>query len=100
MNERVRYFGVDTAVQLGDHVVIRRWFRSISARITYVPGISQKNDDMEFNGLTWVCVQIPGGTRYGVVVDPTTSELKKNVSFVKRGTTDIAFIGPDGPVFE
>jgi len=100
MNKIVRYFGTDTPVRLGDHVTIRRWFRHIAARITYVPGLSRKNRDMEFNGLTWVCVQIPGGTRYGVVVDPDTSELKKSVVFVRRGDRDIPFIGPDEVVFE
>lgn len=100
MKDQIHYFGTDIAVQLGDYVLIRRWFRKLSARITYVPGISAKNSDMEFNGLTWVCVQIPGGTRFGVVVNPENRELKKNVTFVKRGGADIPFIGSNEQVFE
>jgi hypothetical protein len=60
------------------------FWRGWMGRVQYVPGISAKNDDLEFNGLTWVAIHGARGEQSGHVVLPDTGQLRKNVRFVRR----------------
>jgi hypothetical protein len=82
-------------VKLGDEVTARNFFLRRPGRVVYVPGISKKNRDMEFNGLCWVNIRFASGSRIGTLVDPKTSRLQKSVRFVRRSTGQIELMGPE-----
>jgi hypothetical protein len=65
----------------GTNVPVRGWQ---AGRVRYVPGISPKNDELEFNGLTWVAIHDARGEQSGHVVLPGTGQLRSNVRFVRR----------------
>jgi hypothetical protein len=51
--------------------------------VTYVPGISRKRTQHEYNGLKWVAIKFRNG-ELGPLVDPKTGKLRK-VRFLERG---------------
>lgn len=85
-----------TSVLLGDYVEKRIWFKRKVGRIVYVPGISKRHQEMEFNGLSWVGIQIEGGPFVATVVDPYNKRLLKKIKFLRRDERDIREIQPDG----
>lgn len=83
----ILYADGETPVQPGDHIAYRTaltWWRWRPGRISYVPGISQLNAEMEFAGLAWVGIFGRDGKFRGVLVDRDTQRLKKSVQFVSR----------------
>jgi hypothetical protein len=95
----VLYADGQTQVLLGDEVTARSFFIRRPARVVYVPGISKKNRDMEFNGLCWVALKFAKGARIGTLVDPKTARLGKSVRFIKRSRESVEEMGP-GDRFE
>ncbi|NML47198.1 hypothetical protein HHL11_25855 [Ramlibacter sp. G-1-2-2] len=83
----VLYADGETQVRPGDHIEYRTaltlWQRK-AGRVSYVPGVSQLNAEMEFAGLAWVGIASMDGKFRGVLVDPATRRLKKSVRFVAR----------------
>jgi hypothetical protein len=73
-----------TSVRVGDEVCVRGWFRRLQGRVDYVPGQSPKDNEMEFNGLSWVGIKIVGHAHRGHLVDPDTARLDRRVQFVRR----------------
>lgn len=84
----VTYHGTQVPVLLGDHVEFKLglffWRGWQAGRVKYVPGISPKNEDLEFNGLSWVAIHDARGEQSGHVVLPQTGQLRRNVRFVSR----------------
>src|SRR5256885_637840 len=84
----VTYYNSKTEVLVGDHVefkiLLSFWRGWRRGRVYYVPGISPKNPELEFNGLTWVAIHDSNGGQSGHIVMPETYQLKKNVRFVRR----------------
>jgi len=81
----VLYSDGRTAVLLGDVVSYSAWiFLRREGVVDYVPGISSKNPQMEYGGLTWVSIS-SGDRRVQTIVDPDSSCLKKSVHFIRRG---------------
>lgn len=80
---RVRYFSSEQPVELGDHVSLRVLFRTRAGRVTYLPGVSRENPDIDFGGLFRVGIDFDGGFVM-CHVDPDALELKKGVTFVTR----------------
>jgi hypothetical protein len=84
----VTYHGTKVPVLVGDYVEFKLWlffWRGWQAgRVQYVPGISPKNNDLEFNGLTWVAIHDARGGQSGHVVLHKTGQLRKNVRFIRR----------------
>ena len=74
-------------VQLGDKVQIKVWAEFWKGWqdgvVEYVPGISKKKPQHEYNGLKWVAIGFRNG-QFGPLVDPKTGKLRK-VRFVERG---------------
>jgi hypothetical protein len=90
-----------TQVLLGDHVQLRVFFRRRVGQVTYVPGISRVNAEMEHDGLTWVGIQVVNGPTVGMLVDPFNRLLEKGVTFLDRGELVArAPIQPGDRVFE
>lgn len=95
----ITYHGGSVAVLVGDHVEFRLgllfWRGWQPGRVRYVPGISPKNDELEFNGLTWVAIHDANGEQSGHVVMPGTAQLRKNVRFVRRADDALTRTPPD-----
>lgn len=79
------YSDAQTLVALGDFVEKRGLFRRRRGCVTYVPGISPPNPEMEFNGLTSVGIQFEDDAMIATIVDPDTGSLKKSIHFLGRG---------------
>ena len=84
----VTYHGTDCRVLVGDHVEFKLWlffWRGWQpGRVHYVPGLSPKNDELEFNGMMWVAIHDQRGGQSGHVVLHKTGQLRDNVRFVRR----------------
>jgi hypothetical protein len=100
--QTVRYHDGVTEVRLGDRVATRYFiFLKAEGRVAYVPGISPKNNEMEFDGLTWVGIRTTYAGTIGTVVLPDTQTLQKSVRFLGRGPADASCpIQPGEQVFE
>lgn len=84
----VFYCDTKTEVCVGDYVKIKVWLEFWrgwqSGRVYYVPDISPINENLEFNGLTWVAIHYHENKQTGVLVEPKTNSLNKKVRFLKR----------------
>ena len=73
-------------VQLADRVQVKVWVEFWKGWqdgvVEYVPGISKRNPQHEYNGLKWVVVRFGSG-HISPVVDPTSGKLRK-VRFIGR----------------
>jgi len=85
----VLYHGSDLPVRLNDVVEFRFWhlFKRVGV-VTYVPGISPKNRDMEHHRLTWVGIRTSQGECISEVVIPETTTLRKGIQLIRRGRED------------
>jgi len=86
---RIRYFGSEEVVALGDHVALRVFFRKTSGRVTYLPGVSRPRSEIDFGGLLRIGVQEQSGAFVAIHVDPETLEVKKGLRFVRRDAVAI-----------
>jgi hypothetical protein len=75
-------------VELGDRVQIKVWVEFWKGWqdgvVKYVPGISKKNPNHEYEGLKWVAISFKSG-EICPLVHPETGKLRK-VRFMGRGT--------------
>jgi hypothetical protein len=77
-----------TAVQLGDCVEAKIFlFIRKRGKVAYVPGISKRRSEFEFNGVMRVCIAFDQGGFGGFWVDPTTRQVVKTVKFLERSAT-------------
>ncbi|MFN7941623.1 MAG: hypothetical protein U0X73_08470 [Thermoanaerobaculia bacterium] len=85
---RVRYFASEVPVLLGDRVRLRVLFRTRVGRVTYLPGFSPENPEIDFGGLFRVGIDCPG-LFVTCHVDPDFLELKKGISFTERDPLNV-----------
>ena len=97
---KASYFDRSIRVLLGDRVQLRVFLRKRTGQVTYVPGISAVNEEMEHGGLTWVGIQIDNGPTVGKLVDPSCLALEKGIRFLGRAELVHSPILPDQLVFE
>lgn len=98
----VRYSDRITTVELGDQIKVRTLFGSRCGVITYVPGNSRVNDEMEHGCMHWVGItfekrNLISGTFSGVLVDPDSGCTLKKLIFIKRGSKENARSFPEAP---
>lgn len=94
-HKTIFYYGGTIEVQIGDDVSARDFLFRRNGRIVYLPGVSKKNRNMEYGGLSWVGIRFKRGTFIGTIVDPETFQLKKSVRFLQRSSDIIKELGPD-----
>lgn len=85
----VRYFGSEVPVQLGDHVSLRVLFRKTAARVSYLPGVSPANPNIDFGGLFRVGLAYGKAEFVACHVDPDTLDLDTCVHFVSQDSASI-----------
>ena len=93
----VVYSDGSTPVQPGDFVEYRSWLSlwvPRRGRVSYVPGVSQFNSDMEHGGLSWVGISGEDGTFRGVLVDPESAGIKHSIRFIAR-TDNSKYLQPN-----
>ncbi|WP_146151791.1 hypothetical protein [Ahniella affigens] len=91
---RVRYFGSEDPVELGDRVSLRVMFRRRIGRVAYLPGVSPENPEIDFGGIFRVGIDCPGFF-VSCHVDPDFLELKKGITLVARDPLDVPPVPPD-----
>lgn len=75
-----------TEIKLGDQVHVRYLlFWKDLARVVYIPGISEKNPQLEYNGLSMVAVKTEDKSAViSSLLDPKTYRLGKSIQFISR----------------
>ena len=91
----IYYYGGKIEVKLGDEVSARDLFFRRTGRVVYLPGVSKKNREFEYGGLTEVGIRFSHGSMTATVVDPNTSWLKKSVRFIGRSDSTFEEIKPN-----
>lgn len=87
MHMKIRYFNSETTVQEGDVVeykLLLLFWKKKRGRVSYVPGVSKFNPEMEHNGLVWVGVSGEDGSFRGIYVDPESGYVKNELKFLER----------------
>lgn len=95
------YNGTNTAVLLGDSILVRRLFgRRVSATVVYVPGQSKKNSNIEAEDVSQWAYRVKGEERIWVLAYYPEQQkyAPRKISFLERGAPTDS-IGPD-EVFE
>jgi hypothetical protein len=82
-----------THIQLGDQVELNGGFlflfRKLIGQVVYVPGVSALRPAMEFGGLQWIAVDIPGKALIKHLIDSDTGRLLKDVRLLRRGAATV-----------
>lgn len=91
----ITYRDLVTAVELGDRVEARIWFRRHTGRVVYLPGVSSLNRHMERDGLRWVGVRLDEGGFLSAVVDPERGCLRDKLRFLGRDSQSVPGLAPE-----
>jgi hypothetical protein len=68
-----------TEVRIGDKVSVRSFLVRRSGTVSYVPGVSPKQREMEHHGLSWVGITLDQGGHASTVIITETRSLKASV---------------------
>jgi hypothetical protein len=82
----MKYYRTDIDVALGDRVIYRHLFFGRSKGVVaYLPGISELNPRIEFNGGQQWVVKLGNGKGVFMLFYPELEYAHRRISFVKRG---------------
>lgn len=88
ISSRLFYFGTDTEVRLGDRVEVKSFFSWHRGIVAYIPGISEKRDEFEYNGFRfWMIRRIDKGDFLEILYEPEhrLGQPSKKMRFISRG---------------
>lgn len=89
MGSRMYYAGTETEVRLGDRVRLRRWLRrDLDAVVCYIPGLSPKHRELEYEDVRLWAVRASNGCLYPILYDPEHFQPPKRVVFLERGDVE------------
>ena len=83
------YYGTNIDVQLGDRITWRRLFRKgVEGTVVYIPGISPRHPDLEYEGIQQWAVELDNGEILLMLYWPedTKGQPRSNIRFKSRGT--------------
>lgn len=84
--EGLAYFGTNEEVRLGDRVRIRAFIvLKLDGVVCYIPGVSVKHDDMEYEGLRHVGIQLRSGELRQIHWVKGERSLRPGVTLLERG---------------
>lgn len=86
---RIRYFGTEDPVELGDHVSVKVLFKTRRGQVTYVSNSSKPNGQIDFGGLLNIGIDMPGKMFLASHVDPKTFCVKKGIMLERRDPENI-----------
>jgi hypothetical protein len=96
----VKYADGVTDVQLGDRAALSIWFRLRIGRVVYIPGVSPRNPEFEYNGMRWVGIRLEDRSLVATPVLTRTARLKPKVKFIDRDSSPCELIGGSSREFE
>lgn len=85
MDSKFKYYGTSTQVELGDRVEVRGWF-GVKYRgfVSYIPGISPKRREFEYEDVRQWAITSEDGTTYPILFDPERFPPPKQIRFIER----------------
>jgi hypothetical protein len=85
-HSRLFYFGTKTEIMLGDEILWKRFMRrGIRGKVSYIPGISPKHSDFEYEGIKQWAISLEDSQILMMIYHPTECQPKKNILFLNRG---------------
>jgi hypothetical protein len=82
-------------VLLGDVVQVKGLFRTRKGVVKYVPGISPKDRELEYNRMAWVKIVFDNGSDFGAAVVPhEMNTIAKKITLVSRADGVARMITP------
>jgi hypothetical protein len=96
----VKYADGVTEVQLGDRATVSFWFRRHTGRVVYIPGVSPRNPEFEYNGMRWVGIRLQDRSLVATPVLTRTETLKRKVKFIDRDSSPCELISAESREFE
>ena len=74
-------------IRLGDKIRVRRFLRSpLVATVCYLPGVSPKHPDIEYEDVRQWAYRAAKGTVYVVLYAPETFQPPRKFEFISRGS--------------
>lgn len=84
-DSRLRYRESGEEVQLGDRVTLKRFMRRpISGVVCYLPDVSPRHSEMEFEGQRHWAIELADGSVLSWLYLPTELQPSKRIAFVGR----------------
>lgn len=92
----MKYHGTDIKVTLGDRVIYRHLlFGRSDGVVAYLPGVSELNQRIEFNGGQQWVVKLHNGKGVFMLFHPELEFAHHRVQFVERGSCESAIRASD-----
>lgn len=89
IGSRLFYFGTQEEVRLADRVAIRRLLRKeLQGTVTYIPGISPKHGDLEYEDVRQWAITCENGSTYPILYDPDNVQPPKKIRLIGRRVTN------------
>lgn len=86
MHSKLFYFGTKTEVMLGDSVIWKRLIRrDLKGTVIYIPGISPKHSDFEYDGIRQWGIDLENGNVLLTLYNPKECQPKRDIRFINRG---------------
>jgi hypothetical protein len=80
------YFGTSDEVRLGDRIRSRTLLiLKTEGVVCYLPGVSQRHRDLEYEGCRFLGIQLPNGEIRKLLWPAGESSLDKRVTLLERG---------------
>jgi hypothetical protein len=84
--QRLTYFGSDTEVRLGDRIRYRAFLvLKLEGVVCYIPGVSPRHSDMEYDGLRHVGIRLRTGELRQLHWPAGQTTLGTGVTLLERG---------------
>lgn len=85
-HSRLFYHGTSIEVMLGDRVLVKRFLRKpIEATVSYIPGISPRNPQLEYEDVKQWDIRLADGSGLVMGYFPEHVQPAQNIMFVSRG---------------
>jgi len=95
---KLYYRGTNIQIELGDEIVYKNIFgRKLKGTVCYLPGVSPKHTEMEYDNISNWAIRLANGTMFSWIYLPHELKVSKRITFVSRnpGNTDILQPGDD-----
>ena len=91
------FYATGEEVRLGDRVILKRLFgRDIEGVVSYIPGISPKHEDLEYEDVRQWAIRSNDGSVFPILYDPERFQPPKKIRFLSRGYPET--IAPGEPL--
>jgi hypothetical protein len=85
----MKYYSTDIEVELGDRVIYKHMlFGKSKGIVAYLPGISELNSRIEFNGSQQWVVKLDNGKGVFMVFCAELEYAHRRIQFLSRGATN------------